>query len=97
MRLTGRLLQVDYNDGTFRDRDTGQDVAWSNATLHVLDGVVIHKCKVKADDFGKIAHLNGGDEIDLRVGVVANAGARGAYLTITFVSEWAPIKAAKAS
>lgn len=87
MRLTGQLLMIEDKPYDFTD-DTGSKVSGTSTTMHVLDGIVVTKCKVRQDDVAKIAHLEQGDPVDLRVDVQVNSGARGAYLTITFLSEW---------
>lgn len=84
MRLTGTLLDIEHADGTFRDRETGQDVPWSNATLHILDGREVVKVKVKGSDVEALPPFEVGKPIDLRVSVTANAGARGPYLTVGY-------------
>jgi hypothetical protein len=87
MRLTGQLLMIEDKPYSFKD-ENGAEVSGTTTYLHVLDGVTVTRVKVKTDEVARIAHLEQGDPVDLRVDVRVNSGARGAYLTITFQSEW---------
>jgi hypothetical protein len=86
MRLTGRLLEIEDYSGDFRG-EQGEVVQYSGKRLHVLDGREVIKVKVPK----ALQHSHGlveGDEVDLRVSVTANTGARGAYLTTQLLGDF---------
>jgi hypothetical protein len=87
MRLTGTLLEVEDYSGTGKG-DDGKPFDYSGSRLHVLDGREVVRVKIpKAllDSHG----LGAGELVDLRVTVSAQSGARGAYLSVTLVGDFA--------
>lgn len=87
MRLTGTLLEIENYSGDFADRQTGESVAYSGQRWHVLDGREVIKVKVPKDLIDVLPHEQG-DAVDLRVQVGAQAGARGAYLTVGLLGDY---------
>lgn len=83
MRVTGTVLKVEDYSGDFTG-DDGRPVAYVGQRLHVLDGIEVVKVKIPRDLIGRTG-VGAGQVVDIQVTVAANAGARGAYLTTTFV------------
>lgn len=89
MRLTGTLLEIEPYSGTGRDDATGKPFEYSGKRLHVLDGREVIKVKIPKDLLDSHG-LTEGQSVDLRVTVTAQAGARGAYLTVALLGDYAP-------
>lgn len=83
MRLTGRLLKIEPYSGEMRG-DDGKMFSFSGERLLVLADNEVIKVKVPKNLVG-CTGLTEQTEVDLVVTVVANAGARGAYLTTGYV------------
>jgi len=86
MRLTGNLLEIEDYSGDFKG-DSGDSIAYSGKRLHVLDGREVIKVKVPKDRLNNHG-LIAGDDVDLRVEVTAQSGARGAYLTVKLLGDY---------
>jgi len=89
MRVTGQVIGIEPYSGTFPDRESGEKVAYSGTKVSVFDGREVVKVKVKAAQMAGLGELKRGDECDLLVEVIAEGGARGVYLTVTFVERLA--------
>lgn len=52
MRITGKLLAVEDNSGTFTPAGESREVPWSNTTVRIFDGreVVVIKAKHDGQD-----------------------------------------------
>jgi len=85
MRVTGQVIGIEPYSGTFADRESGDKVSYSGTKVSVFDGREVIKVKVKAREISGLGDLKRGDECDLLVDVIAEGGARGVYLTVTFV------------
>lgn len=87
MRLTGTLLEIEPYSGTGRDDATGKPFDYSGKRLHVLDGLEVIKVKIPKDLVDSHG-LTAGQQVDLRVVVTAQSGARGAYLAVGLLGRY---------
>jgi len=85
MRVTGQVLSIEPYSGKFVPDGETEAVPYSGEKVNVFDGREVVKVKVKAREIPGLGDLQRGDECDLLVDVVAEGGARGVYLTVTFV------------
>lgn len=84
MRLTGTLTQISETPYAFRGED-GREVVGTSHHLHVLEsGTSLVRVKVPQARVGDLALFSLGETVDLAVTVQANAGARGAYLSVSY-------------
>ncbi len=87
MRVTGTLLDIENYSGTAKG-DDGKPFDYSGQRLHVLEGREVIKVKLPKPLIGAYDAVRRGQIVDLVVNVQAQAGARGAYLTTTAVSDY---------
>jgi len=80
MRLTGTLLELEDYSGEFKG-DDGTMIPFAGIRMHVLDGREVIKVKIPKDLLTSHGY-KAQTPVDLRVTVAAQAGARGAYLTV---------------
>lgn len=50
MRVSGQLIEVQHNSGSFVDKATSENVDWENATIRVFDGREVTVLKVKTKE-----------------------------------------------
>jgi len=84
MRVTGQVISVEPYGGSFNDRESGEKVAYSGTKVGVFDGREVVNVKCKANKLVGLGNVSKGDDIDMLVDVIAEGGARGVYLTVTF-------------
>lgn len=85
MRVTGQVIGIEPYSGDFVPEGETEKVPYHGQKVSVFDGREVIKVKVKAREISALGDLKRGDECDLLVDVAAAGGARGIYLTVTFV------------
>jgi hypothetical protein len=90
MRLTGTLLEIEEYSGEMKG-DDGKPFAFSGKRLHVLEGREVIKVKIPKNLLDTHGYTNA-SQVDLRVTVQAQQGARGAYLSTTLVGNFEPAR-----
>lgn len=94
MRVTGQIISVEPYGGKFADKETGEMVSYSGTKVGVFDGREVVNVKVKAAKIAALGDVVKGTDIDMLVDCVAEGGARGVYLTVTFVELLTPARPA---
>lgn len=94
MRIEGQLLDVVQNSGTFTDRQSGDQVNWSNVTVSIFDGREVVKIKVKGDEAAHAALAllpSKGSTVAVEVESPREISTR------SFIGQARPVRAAAAS